>query len=181
MNRIFNKLNGVLLAGLLGGVMVFGLGTGIAFAEYMDFEYVAYPNQTEEQTVVEDFSYEMSPDETVFVPAADEIQLDKSVPAGTLLVSAEYSPLAYAVENRVYESAVVTGATSTVFEVNPFYIRNDFEEFMQSKDVILEGLKNKQIVGIDHNSTITLTVKINPADRGRVFANYDSAARALEG
>lgn len=48
------------------------------------------------------------------------------------------------------------------------YAENAAERFMQSKDVILEGLKNGVIRSVNANPTIDIVVRVNPAEFDRV-------------
>ena len=176
MSKIFNRINGILLAGFLGGVLVVGLGCGVAWGEYSSFEYDD-SLLAEEQLVVDEYVYEMSRDETVIVPSANTITTDDSVASGTLLIETEYNPSAIQVEKYVYEGEF-QGVNASVVEIWGHYIRDDFELFMENKDAVLQGLKDGKLVRLESGYYFDVTVTCNPSDTDRVFANYDAAAQS---
>lgn len=175
MSRIFDKLNGILLAGLFGGLLVAGIGSGIAFAEYMSFEYDDETLAAESERVTEEYSYEMAAGERVVIPSRATIEHDDSVAPGTVVLTCEYAS-SYAELCR--DISVLDYAT--VVDLYPSFFVSDFDVFMQNKDVILEGLRNGVLLtgGVDYQER--LSAKINPADKGRVFTSYEAARRAYE-
>lgn len=179
MSRVFNKLNGVLLAGFFGGILVMGIGCGVAFAEYSDFELVDDKLVSGSRLDIKEIEYEMKDDESVLVPVAQEITFDESIPAGTLLVEVEYDAQIAEVEWGTYEEADDARYCSTVFEIYYYRTMGDFEVFMMNKDVILQGLKEGKFVGLEIDPWFTAVVKANPADEGRVFNDYDAAYQAF--
>ncbi len=175
MNRIFNKLNAVLLAGMLGGILVVGLGSGIAFAEYMSFEYDDSSLAANSTHETEEFTYEMAADERVYAPA-NHLVLDESLPAGTLTVRVEYDAHTMGVAHDFGSAAY--GATQ--IEVRPEYVMNDFELFMQNKDILLQGLREGKIIALPGDYYFDVYVAVNPADKGRVFTDLESLRLAIE-
>lgn len=172
MNRVFNKVNGLLLAGLLGGVLITGLGSGIAFAEYMSFEYDDSTLVGESSHEVEEFTYEMAEGESVYVPAS-RLNLDESLPVGTLRVEAEYDALTMGVEHSIGLQYDMTW-----IEVRSTDVLDDFELFMQTKDEILQGLKEGKLVAVPGDYYFDVSVSVNPADEDRVYITRESVEYA---
>lgn len=174
MKSFANKLNAILLGGLLGGILLAGLGSGIAFAEYMSFEYD--DSLVSEKTVsADEFTYEMTPNEVVVVPTASSLSFDDAVPVGTVITRVEYNPQTIEIVQNVYGSGP---GNATVVETYPRYISDDFATFMESKDVILQGLKDGKIVSFESDYHFSETALCNPADKGRVFRSVEEAAYA---
>ena len=165
MNRIFNKVNGILFAGLLGGVLVAGLGAGLAAAEYMGFEYDDASFAEGQTLTVTRLEYELAPDERVTVPAAGSIVFDESVPAGMLYVDVEHNPELCLPE--MYADSTSWEGVTHLIVYQSCYV-DDFEMFMKNKDVILQGLKEGKLVAIDYDHSFNVTVSANPADQGRI-------------
>lgn len=174
MNGIFNKLNGVLFAGMLGGILIAGLGSGIAFAEYMSFEYDDSAISEGVPHEIEEITYEMADGERVCAPASN-ITVDESVPVGTVVVKVEYDAQTMSVAHNVdmrYGAAWI--------EVRPVNVLSDIEHFMQNKDVYLQGLKEGKIVEAGGDHYFDISVVVNPADKDRVYIDRESALRAYE-
>lgn len=172
MNRVFNKVNGLLLAGLLGGILITGLGSGIAFAEYMSFEYDDSALSEEGTHEVEEFTYVMTEGESVYVPAGS-LNLDESLPVGTLRVDAEYDALTMGVEHSIGMQYGMTW-----IEVRSTDVLNSVERFMQVKDIYLQGLKEGKLVAIPGDYYFDVSVSVNPADKDRVYINRASVEYA---
>lgn len=172
MNRVFNKINGILLAGLLVGILIAGLGSGIAFAEYMSFEYDDSALAAEGTHKVEAFTYEMAEGESVYAPAG-RLNLDESLPAGTVRVDAEYDSLTMGVEHNIGSMYDMTW-----IEVRSTDVLDGVERFMQVKDVYLQGLKDGKIVAIPGDYYFDVSVSVNPADKDRVCVSRASAEHA---
>lgn len=172
MNRVFNKINGILLIGLLGGILIAGLGSGIAFAEYMSFEYDDSALTAEGTHEVEEFTYEMAEGESVYAPAS-RLNLDESLPVGTLRVDVEYDAITMGVEHNIGSQYDMTW-----IEVRATDVLDDVERFMQVKDMCLQGLKDGKIVAIPGDYYFDVSVSVNPADKDRVYITHESVEYA---
>lgn len=172
MNRVFNKINGILLAGLLGGILIVGLGSGIAFAEYMSFEYDDSALAAGDTHEMEEFTYEMAEGESVYVPAS-RLNLDESLPVGTLRVDVEYDSLTMGVEHNIGSMYDMTW-----IEVRSADVLDSVERFMQVKDVYLQGLKDGKIVAVPGDYYFDVSVSVNPADKDRVYISRSNAEHA---
>lgn len=173
MNKIFNKLNGILFAGMMGGILVAGLGGGIAFAEYMDFEYDESVLIEGDGHEVEEITYEMADGERVYAPASS-LKVNESIPQGTVMLSVEYDSHSMAITHTIgsFQDA-------TLIEVYAANTTNDFERFLNNKDVVLQGLKEGKIVALPGDYYFNTEVSVNPADKDRVFISYDEYMRSL--
>lgn len=174
MKQVFNKLNGILLGGLLAGILITGLGSGIAFAEYMGFEYDGSALAEGSAHETEEFSYELASGERVYAPA-NQLILDESLPEGTVFVEVEYDPYTMSIAHGVGQDY-----DATRIEITAVNVRSEFERFMQNKDFLLQGLREGKIVAIPGDYFFDVKVAINPADKNRVFINHEELRRATE-
>lgn len=187
MKRIFNKTNSILFGCLLGGILVAGLGTGIAVAEYMNFEYDDSFISEQGELSVDEFTYEMADGERV-VCEASSLTYDESVPIGTVLLKAEYCPqhveVGYTTADVTYfnEDARLQGwSFATELHVYPIYAVDSLELFMQHKDTVLEGLKEGRLVRYDTaDYAFNVALVANPADKQRVFLSYDALNQCFD-
>lgn len=187
MKRIFNKTNSILFGCLLGGILVAGLGTGIAVAEYMNFEYDDTLISEQSELSVDEYSYEIADGERV-VCEAGSLTYDESVPVGTVLVRTEYCPqhveVGYTTADVSYfdgEARLQGWSYVTELHVYPIYAVDRMELFMQHKDAVLEGLKEGRLVRYDSaDYSFDVALVANPADKQRVFLSYDALEHAFE-
>jgi len=176
MNRIFNKANGLLFVGLLGGILITGLGSGIAFAEYMSFEYDESSHAREAAHEVEEFTYEMQEGERICVPAS-RMHLDETLAEGIVRVEVEYDSQTMTVAHNVYSPSQNYATCIEVYSEN---VIDEFEVFMANKDVVLQGLKEGKLVAVGGDYYFDVSVMVNPADKDRVFVSHEEARRAYE-
>lgn len=196
MKRASNKANAILLGGLLGGVLLTGIGTGVAFAEYLSFEYDTTSLAYEAETATETYEFTFAENERVevWVNGTAEVIADNAVTTGTLSIEATFDPnlvvpfpdqnsytayvdeygntvdIANGLEHSSRGAEVATVSERNIW-IHSEYIVDDFELFMKNKEVILEGLKNHVIVKCEPNYCIDAIVHVNPADIDRVNAN----------
>lgn len=194
MKRVFNKLNGMLFAGLLVGVLLMGLGGGIAFAEYMGFDYEDL-SEGEHARVTDESSFTMEADECLLA-YVDNLTFDESVPVGTVLIKTEYNPATVSVGLDVDTGSTCGNGRGagygngrecafaypsvTVINAYPCYTTDGFELFMQHKDQILQGLKEGRVISYETDYYYRTSAVANPADEGRVFIDYDDLVDAYE-
>lgn len=187
MKRIFNKTNSILFGCLLGGILIAGLGAGVAVAEYMNFEYDDSLISEQSELSVDEFTYEMAESERI-VCEASSLTYDESVPVGTVLLKTEYCPqhveVGYTTADVTYfddEARLQGWSYATELHVYPIYAVDQLELFMQHKDTVLEGLKEGRLVRYDSaDYSFDVTLVANPADKQRVFLSYDALEHAFE-
>lgn len=181
------------LAIMCAGALLAGVGAGVAFGEYSTLDYEKLPSSGSEQAITASETVEVAAEGEVFISTvygggcSSEIVADESVAPNTLLVNARCSGLADGIvvskpRVSVYEDEVfredspaklnrVEERVTTDISVYPEVIGNDsFSDFMQNKDVVLEGLKNGVIYEIPSAyDDFSVEVRVNPVDIDRVF------------
>lgn len=164
------KLHMVLLGTFLAGVLMAGIGTGIAFGEYSSFEYDGTVYLGEEVTEEIDYSFNPSEDEAVLLNYCQWgdrtkdtlIVEDASIPIGVVRYKVTYNEklvrpelIFWDVENEKSERRVVV-------ELAGNYLGDDFTLLMENKDKILEGLKQKKIASYTIDDIMDVEILVNP-------------------
>lgn len=92
--RFSAKANIVLFSGLLGGALVAGVGCGIAFAEYLSFDYDGAALEASSERTTESFTFDIEEDDLVQLSVSRIVKLteDESVEQGSLVIEASYNP-----------------------------------------------------------------------------------------
>lgn len=161
----------MIMAGIFcAGVLMGGLGTGIAFAEFSSFAYqpVATP---QEAFQTETFIYRLPEEEDkkirierYFGGAACKMESREDVPKGQAEIAVTYNVQGCSVEFADYLDD----------EDNirlRFYLDcgGDFENFMKVKDYFLEGLRNREIRDYQIEYVKNVEVHVNPEDEERFY------------
>lgn len=167
MRNITKVLLGIFFAGILLG----GIGVGMAFVEYSSFEYLG------EETIG---GKEMKTDRLVFTVeegAAKKIELDlrffhemsgpvvydSSLPKNTIVCEITYNS-----ELRCFDSGSRTNKTTEYYYVDTMWIGNEFSLLMERKDEILKDLKDGKFRSYDWDDEITVKIKAHPGLSGRL-------------
>lgn len=170
MRRIQKILSGI----FLGGVLLGGIGTGVALVEYSSLVYAGERQLGEEYVVTRELDYVFSPEteEVTIVDSyweenMDLIEMDETVPEGTIRYVIDYN------EKAVKPSLVYWEADeepdeepqsrkNTQLQLRVRYISSDFAVLMTCKDEILTELKQKRIFDYDMVYIDDLKIKVNP-------------------
>lgn len=168
----------------LAGVLVCGFGCGIAFAQFSSFEYagerVVGMENTEQKTIVKNIDSEGEIIlNGIFWKNMPEIVEDDSVALDEIAFDITYDPELIdpqvGIDQYSYEVAddyADNSDTVTAGCYENFYIYgyrgDDVKYFFEIKDVLLEDLKDKKIGSYEVREIAEVTVRINPANIGRV-------------
>ncbi|HIX14929.1 MAG TPA: hypothetical protein H9740_04265 [Candidatus Hungatella pullicola] len=181
MNRIL-KTAGIML---LTGVLLMGVGTGIAVAEGAAFTYGGTYEAGSGQLVTEqlDFTFEPQEGEKIFLGEwaywnerrEGELTEDPSVPVNTIRYEVTYDPetvnpylyerrmedyeLEYTATPSQAEEAVVSGVEVWLETES---LRSDMEVFLECKDHFLRELKERKISSYHMTGIERVEVKVNP-------------------
>lgn len=167
------KLHQVFLGLFVGGVLLTGIGTGIAFVEYSTLNYGGHKLIGEEDLVIDTFTYQWEEENMDLVLLDDfdyhasrvtELVEDTQIPKNEIQYEVTYN------ENRVRPYIWASKAEeSTMSQEEPVhiglemdYLRNELADFMESKDLILSELKKHTISSYEIPYVTKVLVKVNP-------------------
>lgn len=177
MHKIQKILSGI----FVGGVLLGGIGTGVALVEYSSLAYAGERRLGEENLITQNMDY-------VFIPEEEEvliidsywgeedcrIESDEEVPEGIIRYEITYNEKAvkprlnfWEAEEAEEESDQITmeeqqKRRKTFLQLHVRYINSDFATLMTCKDEILRELKNKRIYTYDMAYVTKLRIKVNP-------------------
>lgn len=183
------KLQIALAIVFAAGVLMSGIGFGVAFGEYSSMQYGGTILIGEEDMVTEELVYEFTPvkgEKIVLLPCdywnrdGEEILIeDSSVPMGQISYDVTYnpelsSPRLYfnkvsvkAEEDGTAERQEISGYLNLGFH----YVGNDFELLMENKDQILEDMKQGKLASYEAPRIKKIQVRINPATKEYIKDN----------
>lgn len=175
------KFYKVMLGLLAGGVLLSGIGVGIAFGEYSSFTYGGEKSLKGSKVVTATCEYKIEKTEEADNETAKEgeesdtekeainVELflihwavdyeviqDESVPEDTLQFKAFYLTDSKAPSPRVWEDDDKTICFSDGYEYN------DVREFMRVKDVLLSDIKQHQLSSYEMDGVKKVEVRVNP-------------------
>lgn len=167
---------------ILVGIFLCGLGTGVGFVEFSELEYqgnvVLGKEDTAEKTLVWELGEENCRSlELRVMGAAEEIEVveERNVPKDEIQLVVTYNQgLGEPVldEMQVYEEQD-GGKTEKRGFVHLWFAEdgaaeNEIRLFMQSRDQILDDLKEKKFSSYELTSIYRVKVLVNPVNRGKL-------------
>ncbi len=169
---MFSKTTLALLGTLLGGILITGIGAGVAAVEYTSFDIDTTTLAQEVELATEELTYEMAADERVMIANSNcSVVFDEAVPEGVILMEITYAPkLSYLdfYVDHVYEN------DQPYSKLHLYTYYRGYENILlENKDLILKGLKDGVIYTFDDanyyiGEDSVKVVKINPADKSRL-------------
>lgn len=192
----------VLGIAFLGGILLCGLGAGVAFAQYSKFEYAGEKTVGGKNMVSETMEADMPGEGTVYIDAYGlyykdiEFVTDAEVPVDKIAFDAVYNPERMEMgvsrndleseaetvyitvdengnEISRYDTTEANGDSETVFHVGRYKYTSDAADFFAIKDDLLADLKKGKIATYDAVYMDRLTVRINPANVDRINMGWD--------
>lgn len=173
----------ILLSVMCAGILLSGIGTGIAIAEYTSLEYTG-------RHILGEANLKQENIDTVVVPVegkkiliseyymTSDIVYDDTIPMNTIRFSVKYNPELIRVGVR-YEEAVydeLESGEETQFQgtvrMNNTYLGNGFDLFMEYKDRILSDLKQGKIGSYEVKDIENLEIWMNPQMKESVELGY---------
>ncbi len=155
------KLHKILLAVFCSGVLLCGLGAGLAFIEFSELHYGGMQYVGKTQMCTEDMDVEFEPGEEKtditgrYWWRTNDVIYDKEVPVNTVRLRVTYNAA------RIEPYAHLDNENDIVFY---YHIINEDEMalIMEAKDVILQNLRAGSIVSVDTAGLEKVVVLINP-------------------
>lgn len=167
------KIQKVLLGVLAAGVLLTGIGTGVALVEYSTLNYGGQKIIGEGSLVTNTFTYELDEKQKDFIllegfdynaSRVTELIEDNGIPKNEIQYEVTYN------EKRVHpyiwssdtDESVNTKEEAVRVGLGMEYFRNEFADFMESKDLILNDLKNHTISTYEMTYVTKVLIKVNP-------------------
>lgn len=171
MRRFTKYMTAVFCAGVLLG----GIGCGIAFVEYSSLEYTGRHIIGEEYVTEESFDYTVEPVEGKKLLVRnwhgfDSVSYDDSIPENTIRWVVTYNEKI--MEPSLYYEESQNDKYTGLAYISCYYMGGEFDLFMQNKDKILEDLKNNRIGSYETASGIKVKLVVNPNLEGFVEVVY---------
>lgn len=187
------KIQKILISTLLGGVLLGGIGTGVALVEYSSFAYAGEKIMGEENLVTREIDFKFEPEKGKLVVVheywgrinyPDVLEEDGTVPEGVVRYVVTYNPrttdvaLSFDTYNQEeVEEGEVQADTESIspqgyLSLQIRYVGNNFEMFMQSKDEILKELKQRRISSYNIAYVTDVRIKVNP--KTMPYLDYES-------
>ncbi len=178
------RKNKLLIAVLLVGLLLCGIGGGIMFLEFMDMDYVGeHVLQTGiPKTETMELSLEEYPEGPVHVecylpamfPIQNHVVVDETMEEGKVLVETTYNPETVTPSISVREGYWESDTDDNEMKAEPvlqldYWSRgNDIAVFFQMKDMILKDLKNKTLRSYNTVDVMDLTITVGPKTAQRL-------------
>lgn len=179
------KVQKILIGTLLGGVLLGGIGTGVALVEYSSFAYAGEKTMGEENLVTREIDFKFEPEKGKLVVVhgywdrrnyPNALEEDGTIPEGVVRYVVTHNPqttdvtLSFDTYNQEEEEEEEEEIQSDPANIPPQgylslqvrYVGNDFEMFMQSKDEILKELKQRRISRYNVAYVTDVRIKVNP-------------------
>lgn len=167
------KIQKVLLGIFASGVLLAGIGTGIAVVEYSTLNYGGEKTIGEENLVTKTLEYELSESmqEVIltgsYLHRADyvtEMEVDENLPKQVIQYEVTYNekrihPFIHSEEFKEHSSDEYNTVS---LRLGYEYIGNSFHEFMENKDMILNELKQHTISTYTSNYITKVVIKAHP-------------------
>ena len=180
------KIKKILIGTLLTGVLLGGIGTGMALVEYSSFAYAGEKTIGEENLVTREIDFKFEPEKGKLMVVhgywdrrnyPNALEEDETVPIGVVRYVVTHNSRLTDValnfdtynqedtEEEEIEAEMEETPLQGYLSLQVRYVGNDFEMFMQSKDEILKELKQKQISSYNVAYITDVRIKVNPETR----------------
>lgn len=158
-----------LLAGgmLCLGVLLGGMGAGVAFGEFSGFTYRKIAVK-EGQLETENYTCSLDTAEGPFRvlsytdSAVRSLESDESVPVNTMEVSVVYN-------SQVCRPDIWTEEGNLIIDIYGTGSESELERLMEWKDGILEGIKERELRDYQVEWVRSVTCRVNPADLEKII------------
>lgn len=166
------KVHMILLSIFAAGVLLGGIGTGIAFGEYAGMEYGGTVILGEEDMVEGKFTYEFEPVEgkkLVINPyygagVKEDVALkeDETIPMGQICYEVVYNDKQVAPKISHWEAGEEEEEVSGYVELHTRFIGNEMENFLENKDRVLKDIKEKRLTSYEFYYVRSVEIRVNP-------------------
>lgn len=183
----------ILVLVLVAGVLLCGVGTGVAISEYSSFEYLGQKDLGGDEVITGVFQKTLyrgkNGDGKVYIQSYGSgeekltLETSKKVPEDQIQFVVEYNPnnvkdihidKDVSVEYDEYaegtEYAEETGYVT--YYLSPVMSNHEFDVLMNYKDEILQNLKEKRFYDYDYKTIQSIKVVVHPSNKDVVQMVY---------
>lgn len=167
------KIQKILIGVFAAGVLLTGIGTGVAFVEYSTLTYGGQKIIGEEHLATKTLTYKLEDfkEEVILLEGLDyhashvtELMEDATVPKNEIQFQVTYNekrvrPYLWSNESESFES---TEEDPMRIGLGIEYERNEFAEFMEVRDIVLNELKQNTISSYEIIYVTDVLVKAHP-------------------
>lgn len=176
MEASMRKIQTILLGTFLGGVLLGGVGAGIALVEYSSFSYGGEKLIGYENLVTDHFDFQFDPEKGVIVADAGywgertqtRLMADESVPENVVRYEVTYNKkqiepfLDFVPAQEGISGFQEAEHKQGMIEFLVSSQGSDLEVFMECKDELLKEIKEKKISSYDMAYITKINVLVNP-------------------
>lgn len=163
------RIQKILIGAFLCGVLLTGVGTGVAMVEYSSLVYAGEKQIGEENIKTVELDFKLAEDVEKVVLVNDywsqrsrkgNIEEDADVPERTVRYVVTYNPKTVEVHLAFERDGEIE--SKGYLNLRGEYCGNDFAMFMESKDQILKDLREKRVSSYDIAYITDIKIKVNP-------------------
>ncbi len=177
------KIQKLLIGVFIGGVLLSGIGTGMAFVEYSTLSYGGQKIIGEENLVTKTLTYELSEDHneviilenySYWTSHVTEVVEDPEVSKREIQYEITYNekmvrPFLWTDESLNSETKKID---TVRIGLSIEYFGDEFGEFMKNKDMVLNELKQNKISSYVRNHVTDVVIRIHPDTMDLVESHY---------
>lgn len=157
------------------GVLICGLGCGVAFAQYSGFSYAGERFIGENNIVTETIEKNIDSDSKLIIyPVVKYCEInqiaDEEVPSDKIMFDVEYNSdvIDLKVDMAEHEKDEYLEEPETEFYFGDYTSSDGVKEMFVLKDELLKDLKDKKIGSYSVTGIKSITVKVNPINYERI-------------
>lgn len=181
MRKIYKVISCMLVAGAL----IAGIGSGVAFAEYSNFEYGGEKVLEGSEYITKVLNYQVSNQgdtqdkqklyiETMYGHTYSTIVEDTSVPKNSVRFEIEYLTDQKDIRPEIEEVKLSNDdLTKQYIRLNCAYSYNDVRDFMRIKNVLLEDIKTHTLSDYRMDGIQCIRILVNPDADFMITLNAD--------
>lgn len=171
MRKIHKIIGGMLVA----GVLLAGIGSGVAFAEYSNFEYGGEKVLEDSKYITKTLTYQVPKQEDaeakqkLYVEILEghwrsTIEEDASVPKDIIRFEIQYLTDRKDIKPKVEERTWTNQGDKVkqYIQLDSAYSYNEIRDFMRIKDVLLEDLKAHTLSDYQMDGIKSIKILVNP-------------------
>lgn len=164
-----NRLRGIAAGIFCAGVLLGGVGTGIAFTEFSSFAYqeIPVPQEAFKEEIFHDYVYEEDGEKVrlrdYFCGVPCRIKEQEDIPVDSVEVAVVYNAELCEVGVRKEQD----GEGGTWLRLYLDTTVSNMGLLMKYKDGFLDGLKNRELRDYEEKYIESVEYRINPESRGR--------------
>ncbi|MDO4294507.1 MAG: hypothetical protein Q4C65_14960 [Eubacteriales bacterium] len=166
----------IVLGAVFGaGVLLMGVGAGIAFGEYSSMEYIGEVPLEGGELVTETLRFEWDADQDGSIaffsgwvpPTLVEVREDPDMPKGELACDVTYNEAMLGFPCLDMEE--MEGGPDRILTLDfRYYGGNEFELMMENKDRMLQDIKDRKLASYTTEEITGVVIRVSPSEREKL-------------